>query len=112
MRVFDQLDWVHSFDDYQMFMYVRADGLEDDGVYMQMLHRSHGDGAEFWDILYDRQLFPLIGDVVIPKEDPTFEDEMLRRYLHANPNTVDDEKTYLTAWLKSEEMRKEGKSRG
>lgn len=100
MRTFDQLDWVHSFDDYQMFMYAQADGVETDGIYMQMLRRNRSDGAEYWDILYDRKLSPTIGDVTVAKDDPAFEDEVLRQFLHAHPDVVDEEKEFLANWLK------------
>lgn len=101
MRHFDQLDWVHRFDDFEMFMYVLADGSDEDGIYMQLLHRELVDGAETWNILYDRRLSSIIGEVLSNPGSPTYEDEVLRMYLNQHPNLVDDEKEYLQNWLKN-----------
>jgi hypothetical protein len=106
MRSFDQLDWVHSFGDFEMVMYVLADGGEDDGIYMQVLSRNVTDGAEAWDILYDRRLTNVIGDVPLEPDHPSFEDEVLRNYLHEHPTLVDDEKEFLRNWL--EQSREQG----
>ncbi|WP_067619434.1 hypothetical protein [Alicyclobacillus acidiphilus] len=99
MRPFDQLDWVHSFDDYEMFMYVRHEGQDDDGIYMQMLVRQRVDGAESWDIVYDRRLTAELADVSVPPDDPAYEDAVLRSYLNDHPAVVDEEKAFLAKWL-------------
>jgi hypothetical protein len=108
MRSFDQLDWVHSFDKYEMVMYVRFEGSTDDGIYMQVLEQRVADGAQEWAIVYDRCLTSVIGDIPVALEDPAFEDEVLRRYLHEHPNVVDEEKAYLRKWL--ENAAEEGES--
>lgn len=102
MRTFDQLDWVHAFDDYEMFMYVRHEGKEDDGIYMQMLSRERVDGAETWDILYDRRLTAELGSPSVAQDDPAYEDEILRSYLALHPSIVDEEKAYLAKWLEGQ----------
>ncbi|EPZ44620.1 hypothetical protein [Alicyclobacillus acidoterrestris] len=110
MRSFDQLDWVHRFEDYEMIMYLQQEGTEDDGIYMQVLQRNVDDGAEEWNILYDRRLTSEIGKTSVSKEDPAYEDEILRVYLHEHPTLVDDEKTYLRAWLASSGAKKDGEN--
>lgn len=95
MRTFDQLEWVHQFGDYEMLMYLHLEHSDDDGIRMQMLKRDLSEGAEQWDILYDRLLSSVIGDVSVEANDPAFEDEVLRRYLHEHPNLVEEEKAYL-----------------
>ncbi|GMA62308.1 hypothetical protein NZD89_21400 [Alicyclobacillus fastidiosus] len=99
MRSFDQLDWVHAFDDYEMVMYLQQEGTEDDGIYMQVLERTVEDGAQEWNILYDRRLSFAIGTPSITRDDPAYEDEVLRMFLHEHPSLVDDEKAYLKKWL-------------
>ncbi|WAH35810.1 hypothetical protein [Alicyclobacillus dauci] len=103
MRSFDQLDWVHQFGDYEMFMYVQADGTDEDGIYIQLLQRNVQDGAEQWDILYDRRLSSATMELPFGPEDPAFEEAVLRHYLDDHPTLVDDEKTYLANWLKERE---------
>ncbi|GEO25598.1 hypothetical protein AAC03nite_13830 [Alicyclobacillus acidoterrestris] len=110
MRSFDQLDWVHRFEDYEMIMYLQQEGTEDDGIYMQVLQRTVEDGAEEWNILYDRRLTSEVGKPSVSKEDPSYEDEILRMYLHAHPALVDDEKAYLRAWLASAGAKKDGEN--
>lgn len=99
VRTFDPLDWVHAFDDYEMYMYVRQDGDADDGIYMQMLQRELVDGAEIWSVLYDRRLTADIAQVGLDPQHPAYEDEVLRNYLAAHPAVVDEEKAYLAEWL-------------
>ncbi|GLV13538.1 hypothetical protein Heshes_12220 [Alicyclobacillus hesperidum] len=99
MRTFDPLDWVHAFDDYEMYMYLRQDGNAADGIYMQMLQRELVDGAEIWSVLYDRRLTSDISQVGLDPQHPAYEDEVLRNYLAAHPTVVDDEKAYLAKWL-------------
>lgn len=99
MKTFDQLDWVHAFDDFEMVMYVRMDGDLDDGIYMQVLQKTQEDGAESWNIVYDRRLRAGVEGGLLRAEDPAFEDEVLRAFLHAHPTLVDDEKQYLQEWL-------------
>ncbi|MFD1673426.1 hypothetical protein [Alicyclobacillus fodiniaquatilis] len=109
MRTFDQLDWVHRWDDFEMMMYVQMDGTEHDGIYMQVLRQNTLNGVEEWEILYDRRLSNIINDIVATPDDPAYEDVILRKYLNDHPDLVMEEKQYLAAWLdaqaKSEEER-------
>lgn len=101
MRPFDQLDWVHRFDDYEMLMYVLADDTESDGIYMQVMQKIDEVGAESWDILYDRRLSSIIGDVEVDRDHESFEDEVLRKYLREHPSLVEEEKMHLKDWIKN-----------
>lgn len=91
MRGFDQLDWVHQWGRYEMIMYVRYGEGDADGIYMQALVKTERDGAEEWDILYDRRLTPL-SDPLPASPDEAWEEQILRAYFNAHPNLVADEK--------------------
>lgn len=102
--VVDPLDWVHQWDDYEMYMYAEAsssDG-EEAGIYIQVSKRSLVQGAEEWSLLYERRLSDL--PVVPPAPDGDVEDALLRAYLKQNPNLVPDEKAYLAQWQSEHQM--------
>ena len=92
MHEFDQLEWVHTWDSFEMILYVRADGVTEDGIYMQVVEKSMVDGAECFDILYDRKLAPLPTEVVGHTLTPVEEERVLRTYFKAHLALVNDEK--------------------
>ncbi|GGI98824.1 hypothetical protein GCM10010885_05390 [Alicyclobacillus cellulosilyticus] len=94
----DPLDWVHQWDDYEMVMYARADG-EDPGIYMQVSQRRQVDGAEEWEVLYERKLADLYPDLPEAPGSEAWEEAQLRTHLHRRPQLVAEEKAYLAAWL-------------
>lgn len=103
MRPFDQLDWVHRFEDnYEMVMYLQLENTDSDGIYMQVLMKVDEQGAESWQILYNRRLTSVIGDVAVDRNHDSYEDEVLRQYLRSHPTLVEDEKEYFQAWLREQ----------
>lgn len=100
MRSFDQLDWVHRFaENYEMVMYLQQEETGPNGIYMQVLMKVDEQGAEAWEIVYDRRLTSVIGDVSVDSHHEAYEDEVLRQYLRDHPTLVEDEKKYFEAWL-------------
>lgn len=93
----DMLDWVHQWDDYEMFMYVRNDE-DEKGIYMQVSRREKQQGAEQWDIVYDRKISDLLSGIEEPVGTDAWEERMLRTFLHQNPELVNHEKAYLAAY--------------
>lgn len=99
----DPLDWVHQWDDYEMYMYAEPDsepGLETSGIFMQVSKRTQRQGAEEWELLYSRHLedLPRAVEGVTPGS-PGWEDTVLRTYLKQHPDVVADEKGFLHQWL-------------
>jgi hypothetical protein len=95
----DILDWTHQWDNYEMFMYVRNDE-DEKGIYMQVSERIMRDGAEEWVILYDRKLAELLTDIEGEPGTETWEENMLKTYLHRHPQLVNEEKAYVEAFLR------------
>lgn len=96
----DPLDWVHQWENYEMVMYVSfQEG--DDGIFIQISERNQRDGAEEWQILYDRKISPLPpeGEISYPVGSEDWEERVLRNHLNAHPNLVPEEKAYLTRFL-------------
>ncbi|MCL6625150.1 hypothetical protein [Alicyclobacillus shizuokensis] len=96
----DPLDWTHQWDDYEMMMYV-CDDPDEEGIRMQVSRRQHRDGAEEWELLYDRKLADLPSrppQTEHPKEREDWEESLLRTHLHEHPHLVDEEKRYLAEW--------------
>lgn len=94
----DPLDWLHQWDDYEMYMYAMAD--DPPGIFMQVSKRTLRDGAEEWVMLYDRQIAPLptLEDAAEPGSE-AWEEQVLRNHLRSHPTLVDDEKAYLAEFL-------------
>jgi len=103
MHVFDPLDWVHRYDQYEMVMYVRhGEEPTEDGIYIQVLESALQDGAEAWSILYDRKLADIPESDLTPGTD-AWEDRVLRTYLNDHPDLVHDEKERVAALAESSE---------
>lgn len=98
----DPLDWVHQWEHYEMVMYVSfQEG--DDGIFMQVSERNQRDGAEEWEILYNRKIESLSEnhDSAFPMGSEAWEERILRNHLNAHPKLVQDEKDYLAQFLSS-----------
>jgi hypothetical protein len=95
----DPLDWVHQWDDFEMMMYAVADDEEGPGVRMQVSRRVMRDGAEEWEILYDRRLGDPDPNVQEEPGTEAWEEAVLRSYLHAHPDLVEQEKAYVAEFL-------------
>jgi hypothetical protein len=98
MNRYDPLDWIHQWDDYEMMMYALPPDEGEPGIYMQVSRKQLRDGAEEWDILYDRKIGDL-PQVEAPRGSELWHEQVLRRYLHAHPQLVADEKLYLAQFL-------------
>ena len=94
----DPLDWVHQWDNYEMVMYVRNDDGEQ-GIFMQVLEKHLQDGAEEWNIVYDRQIADLDPNVPGEPGSEAWEEKQLREHLNRNPQLVTEEKNYLKSYL-------------
>lgn len=93
----DPLEWTHQWDNYEMMMYVETDG-DNPGIFMQVSQRIRRDGAEEWQILYDRKLAGYNSEAGRGETGSAeWEDAILRDYLHQNPHLVRDEKAYFEA---------------
>lgn len=103
MNSHDPLDWTHQWEHFEMMMYALSEG-EETGIFMQVTERIMRDGAEEWDILYDRRIADLGDDVVTAASSEHWEEQVLRRYLNAHPDLVSAEKAYLSKWVESREM--------
>lgn len=99
MNGFDPLDWLHQWDDYEMMMYARADEGDDPGICMQVSRRVLRDGAEEWEIVYDRKIADLPEDISEPVGTDAWEERVLRNHLNEHPKLVLDEKAYLAQLL-------------
>ncbi|MDQ0190913.1 hypothetical protein JI721_02820 [Alicyclobacillus cycloheptanicus] len=99
----DPLDWTHQWEDFEMFMYVDGTAGEDAGIHMQVSRRTRGEGAEEWEILYDRTIAPLdTTDIAEAPGTEAWEERILRRHLQAHPELVDEEKAYVASFLQNE----------
>lgn len=100
MRHYDALDWTHSWDHFEMSMYLRFDEAKESGIYMQIAERFEIDGAEEWTILYDRCLQPYhFTPEQIAAENEDWQDEILRNYLDEHPQLVNEEKERVARFL-------------
>lgn len=94
----DPLDWVHQWDQYEMYMYAELHTEEGTpGIYMQVSRRELVQGAEEWSLLYERRLGDLPSLPADGQRDE--EDRTLRAYLNQHPNIVPEEKQFLLDWL-------------
>ncbi|MCL6632416.1 MAG: hypothetical protein K6T63_07250 [Alicyclobacillus herbarius] len=97
----DPLDWTHQWDDYEMMMYACTDPGEE-GIRMQVSRRIQRDGAEEWEMLYDRKLIDLPSPppaIDNPADLEDWEESVLRTHLHEHPQLVTEEKQFLAKWL-------------
>ena len=100
----DPLDWIHQWDDYEMYLYAESgDADRESGIFMQVSKSFSRDGATLWEMLYERRLCDVPETGPSP-EQPNWEDAVLRTYLHEHPNLVADEKKYLETWLESSHL--------
>ncbi|QQE80298.1 hypothetical protein [Alicyclobacillus sp. SO9] len=98
----DPLEWTHQWDNYEMMMYVETEG-EHTGIFMQVSQRDKRDGAEEWEILYNRKLSDYSPEAGRGKTDfAEWEDAVLRDYLHQHPHLVRDEKAYFETRMAGE----------
>lgn len=105
----DRMDWTHQWDEFEMFMYVVLQSEDVPGIYMQVSRRDRQDGAEQWEILYDRKIADLRpGDLAMTHQasdvddrpgTEAWEERILRRELTEHPDLVDREKLYLQEHL-------------
>ncbi|MCL6548237.1 MAG: hypothetical protein K6T30_04930 [Alicyclobacillus sp.] len=95
----DPLDWVHQWDDFEMMMYALPGEGESGGVFMQVSRRNVRDGAEEWEIVYDRRIGDFDPTVNGEPGSEAWEEQVLRRFLNAHPQLVDEEKAYLRGVL-------------
>ncbi|OFW81141.1 MAG: hypothetical protein A2201_08090 [Alicyclobacillus sp. RIFOXYA1_FULL_53_8] len=96
----DPLDWLHQWDDYEMVMYVSfQEG--DDGIFMQVSQRKMYEGAEEWEILYDRKIAELPSELEVAGQTGSeeWEERALRHHLNGHPQLVNDEKEFLQHFL-------------
>jgi hypothetical protein len=98
MHKYDPLDWLHQWDDFEMMMYARTEQEGDPGIFMQVSRKVVQDGAEEWEIIYDRKLADLFEVAAEPGTDD-WQEQILRQYLNAHPTLVNDEKQYLEQYL-------------
>lgn len=95
----DPLDWIHQWDDYEMYLYAESgDADREPGVFMQVSKSLSRDGATLWEMLYERRLDDVPESMLLP-DDPKWEDSVLRTYLNEHPDLVSEEKNYLLSWL-------------
>ncbi|GMA49546.1 hypothetical protein GCM10025857_09030 [Alicyclobacillus contaminans] len=94
MQKYDPLDWIHQWDNYEMMMYARTEQEGDPGIFMQVSRKVMVDGAEQWEIVYDRRLDDLLEVAGEPGSDE-WQERLLRTYLNEHPSLVADEKRYL-----------------
>lgn len=98
----DPMDWTHQWDEFEMYMYAEAPAAPDAGIHMQVSRRVRKDGAEEWEILYDRKIADLDGaDVEGEPGSEAWEERILRRHLQAYPSLVNEEKAYAHAFLEN-----------
>jgi hypothetical protein len=102
MHGFDQLDWVHQWDQFEMVMYVDQDETGADCIHMQVLAKQEDEGAEVWDILYDRIVTTIDYSVDATLHTDAWQDQVLRHYLNTHPTLVPDEKEKVAAWMREE----------
>lgn len=100
MNQYDPLDWLHQWDDFEMMMYALHEGIP--GIFMQVSRRTMRQGAEEWEIIYDRKIADL-GDAATetPGTD-AWQEQVLRHHLNQHPDLVPDEKAYLHQFLAGE----------
>ncbi|MCL6636382.1 MAG: hypothetical protein K6T26_00420 [Alicyclobacillus sp.] len=101
MTAFDPLDWIHQWDDFEMMLYALPGAAEAGGVFMQVSRRVQEEGAEAWEILYDRRLADCPPGIDEPPGSDAWEERVLRRYLQEHPELVAEEKAYLAAFLQT-----------
>lgn len=99
MNRYDPLDWVHSWDDFEMMMYAVADG-DDTGIFMQVSRREMQYGAEVWETVYDRKLTDEFRQTEEKLDSDPWHEAVLRHYLNTHPELVSDEKAFLSEWLR------------
>jgi hypothetical protein len=99
MHGFDPLDWLHQWDDFEMMMYARADADDEPGIHMQVSRGLMRDGAQEWEIIYDRKIADIELEVAEPVGSDAWEEKVLRHHLQENPKVVVDEKEYLNRFL-------------
>lgn len=97
MNAYDPLDWIHPWDDYEMMMYALHEDTP--GIFMQVSQRTKTDGAEEWEILYDRKISDLCTDTSETAGSDPWQEHVLRHYLNDHPELVANEKEYLHNWL-------------
>lgn len=97
MNHYDPLDWLHQWDDYEMMMYALPE--ETPGIYMQVSRKELRDGAEEWEILYDRKIADLCTDTTETPGSDAWQEHVLRHHLNDHPELVTNEKAYLQKWL-------------
>lgn len=104
MAKFDPLDWTHQWDDFEMYMYLDNVGDEEEkpGIRMQVSRRCLEDGAEQWELLYDRKIADWPAGILIGEVNNSLEEQVLREYLDSHPSLVEDEKRFLAAFLQDE----------
>jgi len=99
----DPLEWVHQWDNFEMMMYARSPEEGDAGVFIQVSKRLILQGAEEWEIVYDRKLQDI--DVTHENTDVAeWEERVLRDYLTCHPQLVNDEKQFLTDFLQKVQL--------
>lgn len=97
----DPMDWVHSWDDYEMMMYVEKDENGIDGIFMQGSRIVREEGLFELELLYDRK----IGNVnpEIRREDfareEDWQEKQLRWYLDTYPQLVAEEKQFMSEFV-------------
>lgn len=98
MNHYDPLDWIHQWDAYEMMMYAEHEG-DAPGIYMQVSQHHQQDGAQTWEVLYDRRLAPLDVSTSDDGGSDAWCERVLRGYLNEHPQLVADEKRFLSDWL-------------
>ncbi|MBX5435676.1 MAG: hypothetical protein IRZ33_00495 [Alicyclobacillaceae bacterium] len=94
----DPLAWAHQWDEFEMMLYALP-GDEQGGVFVQVSRRRVQNGAEEWEILYDRRVGDADATVTAEPGSEAWEEAVLRRFFNAHPDLVNAEKAYLRAFL-------------
>lgn len=102
MHGFDQLDWVHQWDNFEMVMYVDKDDEGNHAIFMQVLVKQEDEGAEAWDILYDRVVTRVDYAVDASPDSDAWHDQVLRHFLNTHPTLVLDEKAAVARFVRGE----------
>ncbi|SFU36859.1 hypothetical protein SAMN05421543_101318 [Alicyclobacillus macrosporangiidus] len=104
MHAFDPLDWIHQWDDFEMMMYARHD-VDEPGIFMQVSRRLQREGAEEWEILYDRKIADVPEGIAEMPGTDAWEERVLRRHLTDHPQLVNEEKQHLAEFLANRDGR-------
>ncbi|HEU4964358.1 MAG TPA: hypothetical protein VFV52_10990 [Bacilli bacterium] len=101
----DPMDWVHSWDDYEIMMYVEQDEQGLWGIYMQGSRVVREQGLFEMELLYDRKigdLNPEIRREDAPREDD-WQERQLRWFLETHPELVEREKQFMREFVEKQE---------